>query len=304
MTFKRSFYYLSEFFKVIIPACIIQLIFHYYTAGDVFRYNMAFDCMKSQNFLISFVCTKTNLGAYELILPIVFYSFASVSINFLGMNFILNCIVLFFALAWFQRFQKSYIIFLLLVFNYYSLVIFIPAIKLKIAFIFLFIYFYSDKKYFFLMSILSHFQILIFLFASIVSKIKLRKLFFFKPKNLLYLCGLGVIIIYFWQGLVKKFLYYNQIGQLFELLPLFGLVGLSILINRKILPITIYIILILILGLIIPPSRINQIAILAFLHFCVKEKRVLHPLNIPLHIYCGFKTFSFISSIIITGSAF
>jgi hypothetical protein len=304
MTFKRSFYYLLVFFKVIIPACIIQLIFHYYTEGDILRYNMAFDCIKNQNFLISFVCSRSNLGAFEIMLPIVFYSFASVSINFIGMNFILNCIILFFAFAWFQRFQKSYIIFLLLVFNYYSLVIFIPAVKLKIAFIFLFIYLYSDKKYFFLVSILSHFQILIFLFASIVSKIKLRKVFFFQLKNLWYLCALGVVIIYFWQGLVKKFLHYAEIGQLFELLPLFGLVVLSILINRKILPITIQIIFILLLSILLPPSRLNQVAVLTFLHFCVKEKRVLHPLNIPLHIYCGFKTFSFISSIIISGSAY
>lgn len=302
----------------IVPVFFIYsyILISNYTHGDQYIYRALYDALASASFrdvpsvaesyvdasdFISFYILW--LGAYLGVDKDIYISFANTLI-----------LALLFIIA--RKYSINYTMIVLLLCNYYIIVLMTGAERLKFAFIFLFLaeIFHRQKwKIFFLvLSVLAHLQSIILLtplafqrYGELIRNLMLGHLHKSRFIALLVIGFIGVILFYYNEtAMTVKYYAYSEAGALEESLQilLFMSLGLVFIKNR----VSFFIVLFpLLMGtLFIGGNRLNMIAFVVGVYMYWLEKKGNHPFLYIIMIYFALKSVPFVYNILKHGSGF
>lgn len=294
---------------------IIIFIFSYnilglYEYGDQVHYRKFYLAISDTNFIEAFIMASLYIDSIE---PIYVFTMWIGSLLDIPKDIYVSFFNAFLAISLIKLCElykvKWYVIFLLIS-NFYLLVLFTGAERLKFAYLIIIFSLGSNKKFInnlFYLSPLVHLQSLIFV---------VPKIFFFfinsnfKKISSLYrnfsLAAFFILVLYFLKdGLLRKFFSYYEnsvdISQTFQL----SILALVYLIITKKLKNTLFIFIpLLLLVIIIGNERVNMVGFTFITFLLMRSYKLNHPLYITLLIYFVFKSYSFISNIINYGDGF
>jgi hypothetical protein len=168
----------SKFYPYIISVLTITISYYfslYYVGGDQLHYTRFYYDIRGVNIFTAYIMYRNYLSASEPTYFIIIYLVSS----FVDKNIfmaLVNGVFMFYVtkLMIFQRINKLFI--LTLLFNFYFLVLFLAAERLKFSLLFfvLFIYYFQKKKtsfLFLILSILSHVQTILLLLSVYINKL-------------------------------------------------------------------------------------------------------------------------------------
>ncbi|TVP52860.1 MAG: hypothetical protein EA349_14970, partial [Halomonadaceae bacterium] len=207
---------------------------------------------------------------------------------------------------------------LLIVLNFYVIVMLTGAERLKIAYLFLLwsVYFRGTFRYvFFSFSLLSHLQIFTLLpaiaviyyyddFISVTTRLKIKKTTLIQLSFLIPM--LLAMAVFLWEPILSKGLeYMEDYGSFLELLniTLLIIITLVVLKNNRVratLAILSFFPFVFLLG----GMRVNMLAVTVAIYFFMIENRMSHPAVILLMLYFIAKSVEFIANIFIHGNGF
>lgn len=288
-----------------------------YTAGDQIHYGRFYE----QSFYVRFGDVlehgRRYLGAPEPLSLFTLWLGGKLSIDknifIAGLN---SLLVAGFLRLSFQLKARRLAVLLLLV-GFYPLVLFTGAERLKIAYIFL-VWAMTFKGHwktgFFLLALLSHFQVFLLLMAALffshfdeierfVKYGLLKRIRLYQSLMLLVL-GLGLAFVA-WPILAHKFeAYANGIRPITELVNLLLLLLITYLVVsqkwKMVLSLSLYAPIILLIG----GARVNMIAVTLAFYFYLVDQKLSTPPVLALLSYFAFKSISFIQSVVVHGHGF
>lgn len=197
-------------------------------SGDNANYYNGWKALNGNTFIEAFKLHAIEISSVE---PIYFF-FAYLSNNFLNYAsyiLLLNVVFLVSIYLFFRKYFRNYkIIYTYMLFtNIYIYVNILETHRLKLAitFFLLSIVFLNKKKYFILLSILSHLQIIIVYISIELNKFLVRLLKFKLNYKLLLFFIVVILIAYIFNShIIDKLVYYNQIERfpLNTLILIFG----------------------------------------------------------------------------------
>lgn len=230
----KSKFYLSFFsFLTILCVFLISLFFvPYYVGGDQAHYQRIYNGISYFNFADAYVYYKANIDSQEPIYFLLSWFSSSLGIDKLYFVTLFNVLLSFFAYKYFTKIGgHPFVVFFIVVFGYYSYVLFFSAERLKFGFLFLLLgLLYSKRRYvFYVISVLSHAQMIallssftFFRFRSDILSIFLKRKVY---KNTLFLLISGTVTSFFVflimrEHIISKFDSYFEIRGFFELIKL------------------------------------------------------------------------------------
>ena len=215
----------------------------------------------------------------------------------------------------------SYLIIIITIFsNFYILVLYFAAERLKFGFLFLTISLIYNKNIFknivyIILAIASHTQIIIFVFAKVFSTIVIKILIFFKNfkfkgklKNILLLTIFVSPLFYLYDHILSKFITYsgnasnNGFLQNIWQTIIFSVIGIFYAKNKY--EATLMFLFILICSSILGPERITMMSYFLFFYYALMYNKGM---NIAIYIttfYFSIKSIFFIQRIIENGHGF
>jgi hypothetical protein len=312
---------LKFYFFIALYIVFIFILLKNYTGGDQVVYGNFYTYIKGKSYIHSIYNSFFSITAFEPIFIFSYWLFSNLGIEKIIYSTILNIILIIGIVKVIKKYEISYLIGLLLLCNFYLLVLLTAAERLKLSYIFIVYSLLVNRRYqilFYLFAILSHFQnIILFLGLYAYNIIVFRDKKYFIKKNYLFL--FLVIVCCFIIFLIKAdyFLYdLNLIKYILAKVPretqpfnsIFKVLLLNIvlcfILKKKIIRIQflflVYIIFILILG----NYRVNMIAVTAALGILLIEKKINHPLSVLLLLYFSLSSIPFIISIFISNHGF
>jgi hypothetical protein len=309
---------LSSFFVVILVFLISLILSHYYVGGDQFAYHRVYKQMPNLSFFEAQTYYQKYLTSHELIHFILVYIFSMITEKSVFIS-IFNSILAYSVLLLFRQWGANSLISASIVLtNYYLYVLYIPAERLKFAVIFLvfsLIYIHNKKNFiiFSILSILSHFSILI-VYASILlkyflSKIKLLIVNYKLSYSLIFVMVLLIIGgVFFLEFIVHKVNNYIIIANpttTFNTIikPSVFLVASLIYAKNKTQIIYFFIPLIF-AAYIIGDSRVNIFCFFVFLYAALPVKNGLNLGILTTLIYFAYKNYFFLVLIFKHGNGF
>ena len=162
---KNQYRILLLFYLLVINFVFIAQLF-----GDNLNYYNAYQGCKDNGISIAFINYLEAVGSYEPVVFLLMY-ISSKFLNYEYFIFITNfCFMICFKKIISLYFNNvKYFIFLFLT-DYYLLRFLCELHRLKIAFIFLILFFLTNKKKFIILSIFSHLQIFIFIIIKMIKR--------------------------------------------------------------------------------------------------------------------------------------
>jgi hypothetical protein len=305
----------------------IQFIFSYillinYTEGDFIVYNKFYNEINNSSLFSSFSIAQDTITGIEPISVLIFWIFSNLGVKKLFSSIVLNIILAIGILKITQKYKIPNSIAFLLFTNFYLIVLFTAAERLKISYIFIiwgFLFCSKYKIFFYILSIFSHFQNIILFSSLYISKIIIfrEKKIYIKLEDLYILSGVIFFLFLFIINLnyilydlnVLKYLKSKfELFQTYPITSLYKLLLLNILIyfilSKKLIRIQFLFIIFYIFSLMFGPHRINMIAVTAILGILISEKKIKHPLVILLLLYFSFSSIPFIISIFTSNHGF
>ena len=293
----------------------------FYTEGDQIPYNNAYLSVKGENIIDAFVYYQFNISSQEPIHFFIDWIFSNMGLTknliMSSFNAILALTISYLMLMW----RVNFIVILVTIFlNFYILVLYFAAERLKFGFLFLILAFiYHDNKIknilFILLSIASHAQMIIFVLATIFSTAILGVFNFFRnlkfkssyKKVLLSFIFLS-LITYLYDHLLSKFIAYSSNASNNSLLSnvwqtIIFMIG-GIYYSKEKLNTFLNFIFILICSSILGPERITMMSYFLFLFLALKIKNGLNFGIILSSLYFSFKSIFFIQRILDNGHGF
>jgi len=260
-------------------------ILPYYIYGDQVHYQRLYDGIYGLSLSDGYLFYTSNIDSRE---PGYFF-LAWVSSN-LGIDktyFItfFNIILVYLAYRYLIKLGgHPFVVFLIVSFSYYSYVLFFSAERLKFGFIFLLIGLLYDKRssVFYLLSVVTHAQIIIVFASSFMLKIKDDIVMFFTKfmvtkKFLLFLVTVfsitTIVFLYMQEHLLSKFNSYFELKNIIEISKLFSFFALSFLYAKKKSDVVMFFIPLFFFTLIFGGERVNFIGYFAFLYFSIYYKK-------------------------------
>lgn len=145
-------------------------VFPFAVNGDQLHYIKFYDELPNLSFLEAYIAQNNMLSSLEPGYLFVTY----IASSFLGLDrqiffSIINSTIAYLVAFWMVKNRVSIIVFLLTAVNFYVLVLFFSADRLKLAFLFFVLYLLTTNKYkfvFFLMSMFTHVQMVVFLISK------------------------------------------------------------------------------------------------------------------------------------------
>jgi len=281
-----------------------------YELGDQVHYRKFYLAIADVNFVEAFILAALYIDSIEPVYVFIMWIGSLLDIPkdiyvsffnaFLAISLIKLC----------ELYKVKWYIILLLLSNFYLLVLFTGAERLKFAYLIIIFSLVSDKKYInnlFYLSPLAHLQSTIFLAP---------KVFFFLYQNNfkkisslfrnLFLIVLFILVFYFLKdGLLRKFMsYYNASIDISQTFQLSILLIIYLTITKKFKNTLLIFIPLFFLAVIIGNDRVNMIGFTFITFLLMKSNKLNHPLFIALLIYFAFKSYPFISNIINYGDGF
>lgn len=287
-----------------------------YLYGDQSIYRELYDALSVADFLEVSVIAERYITASDWLSFYLLWSGARLGIDKDIYISFFNTIMLLSLYVLARRHRVGYAMIALIMCNFYIIVLMTGAERLKFAFVFLFfaslVYSRRFKALFFLLSILSHIQLLILLAAASLNSHKdlilslllgsLRRKFV--PPFLLFLI-VGAILFYLKiEAIAQKYESYREGGALAEGLQIaiFLVFGLIFIKNK--FGFFICMLLLMLGAFFIGGQRLNMIAIFIGVYFFWLEGRGNHPFLFFIMIYFIFKSVPFVFNILKYGNGF
>uniref|UniRef100_A6VTF8 EpsG family protein n=1 Tax=Marinomonas sp. (strain MWYL1) TaxID=400668 RepID=A6VTF8_MARMS len=288
----------------------------YYTGGDQYYYRQFYDALVDSDIRELFFLLSSRLGASEPVSGILLWLGANMGLSKDVYISFLNAFLLTGILMLCVRYKVNFVFIFLLFTNYYIVVLFTSAERLKIAFLFMvYALYFSEvkRKVFMILSLFSHFQMIVVIasivfdkFLGISVRILFRNLVSKKDMFFLFLVfGLLGVVGNFSGSVFNKVLGYSQFSNgVYELFQVMALCFVAFLVLRDRGIYFIYMIPISIACMVVGSSRLNILAFFILLFFSIVQKRTHHPVLILLMVYFSFKSIFFIEKVFLYGNGF
>lgn len=315
MTYKSD--HLLRLFSFLIVFILSLILAPYYYSGDQLIYNQVYKDVKGLDIWSAWI-------AYDLVLKtkeIIHFIFIYIASPFISKNLLMslmNGLLAYYATYAMQLLKTNTLIILwTVILNYYFLVLYFAAERLKFAFLFFAIAFCwylikgikNYKGHFYVgIAILSHIQILAFCVSFLNTEI-------FKTKtwkniswhHLIILGVIGVCITFFLHSyIIEKFMTFFKLHNLSykSMIPIFLLLALSFRYSNWSTS-SLYAFLPIIIGiLLIGGDRLNMMGYFIFLFYACQFNRGVNFGLIALNGYFTYKTYIFFEKILHHGNGF
>lgn len=258
------------------------LIMPYYTGGDQIQYRKVYSLLPDLNLVQGYSVYFLELSSLEF----VHYFFSWIASRFIDKDIFIsffNAILAYVSMTLFQRWKASVIIsFVLVLTNYYFIVLYFSAERLKFGFLFLalsLIYSQRTKLNYGMSSlaIMAHAQVLI-VYISVIFKAFLKRFFIFCqtgriPKSFIYSALLLLPPLIVRQQLIDKLQMYANKNGLSELLQVSAFFTLALWYSKRKYETVSLFIPIVIAVFLLGGERLNIFAYFVFLYYGFQVRR-------------------------------
>ena len=305
---------LFSIFIVILVFFMSLWLLEYYLLGDQVHYIATYEALSDMSLVEGYQYYNNALSSKEFIHFILSWLLSGyVSKNlFIGIS---NALLAYFAAKLLIKWKVSLIvIFFIVILNFYFIVLYTGAERLKFGILFVLIsfYYFDNKKKFILFSILAilaHTQTVIiygsmivyFFIKQILSTIEFKKM----KKSIFYLIFLFVIILALvYEQLITKFFAYFSINSFSELFQWLVLFCFSLIYSRNKSQTIIIFLVFGLVTLLVGGSRVNMMTYFVFLFYGLQYRQGLNIGVLTTTAYLFFKSIPFVYSIYIYGDGF
>lgn len=289
-------------------------LFGLYSKGDSARYTYFYNSLHDYSFIDGYSFYETSLGASEPIYYVMIFFFNEIVNKTIFFSF-LNAFFGFILSKRLLKIGMHPILLILIAFNFYFLVLLIPAERLKVSIIFLLLS-VSDLGLRYritslILSLLSHFQTFILIAARFKDTIKklYLSLRFGNIKNIFKIVLLFLILLsvpyYFRDDIGEKLAAYNDEGGIKALVkPFFFLILNLFYVSRDKFEIWIIHLPIMIAAFFIGDSRLVIFSFGIFLYYALQYKRGINFGTLISLLYFAGKGIEFLINVKSNGHAF
>lgn len=288
----------------------------YYIYGDQVHYKRIYDGVSYFNLSDAYSFYKANIDSQEPVYFLLSWVSSTLGIDKVYFIAFFNVLLSFFAYKYFTKIGgHPFVVFLIVTFGYYSYVLFFSAERLKFGFLFLLIgLLYSKRRYiFYIISVLSHAQMIALLSSFIVFRFKndISNIFFKirVSKSTLFLLILGAIASFFVflvmrEHITSKINSYFEIRGVFELIKLGAFFILSYFYAKDKSNAVALFVALFFLVLIFGGERINFLGYFVFLYFSLQYKKGFNLGSVLVNSYFFYTGAVFLWKIVKYGNGF
>ncbi|MFC3033117.1 hypothetical protein ACFOEE_11355 [Pseudoalteromonas fenneropenaei] len=288
-----------------------------YTEGDQYHYIKFYNALKNAELSSLLQLMKGYLNAGEPLSGFVLWLGANANIDkIIYISFLNSIFAVGLYLLCAKHDAKWYFI-LLLYFNFYIIVLFTGAERLKISILLLtygLLIRNAIGNILSLSSCVAHFQSSIVIFSMlfeycIKASLSIFKSLTFKGKDLAFiiisLIVGGALLTVFGKSIIGKISGYSELSRgIVELTQLISLCFLAFFVLKNRFEFYCYMLPVMLISFVVGSSRINILAFLIFSFFVLVQKKTNHPIVIALMSYFVFKGYLFIENIFVYGNGF
>jgi len=296
---------------------VSYVLLNYYTEGDQIHYHRFYEALKYSEFSDVPSLAVAMVSSREIISPYLLWVGASLGIDKNIYISALNVILLSGVYLLLRKNNVSWLVVILILTNFYTVVLLTSAERLKIAFILVTygVYFSGWVRNILLFfSPMAHFQALLF-FPSIIFNVleKDVKSFFmrFTIRKSSFRVVMAAMVpfffmaLFFWDGVFTKISWYvNRDTSVFELANILILSIVAVLATKHKLRILMILLPFYPMIALLGGIRVNMLAVVAVIYFLMVEKKLNHPAMVALLIYFSFKSIPFVHNVIVYGNGF
>jgi hypothetical protein len=301
---------------------IISLFFTpFYYEGDQVFYNDAYNAVKNKNIINGFIDYQFHINSQEPIHFFIDWVFSNIGIDKNVVMSFFNALLASFFTYYFISLNTSYLVIFPTIFlNFYFIVLYFAAERLKFGFLFLILALLNqkDKKkqiFYLLLSIASHTQIILYLLAKIFSNFCTKLFLVFKNHKFkftifkyLYILIFILPLYFLSDHIYFKFIAYSSsaINNSFisNIWQPFIFMIISLIYTKQKLDLTLMFVFIIFSSLILGPERITMMAFFLLFNTTIQYKRGLNLGTLICLIYFSIKSIPFIIRILETGQGF
>lgn len=306
---------------VILSFVFSLIIGNLYYDGDQIYYTEAFNLVKGLNLTEAFVVYRSKITSEEPIHFIIIWLFSNLGVEKNLLMSVLNALLVYTLVRILLKWKVlNWVIFAIIISNFYILVLFFSAERLKISILFLFIsvllYEQRIKSVFFaFLAVLTHSQTILIILAKFLGEFifkikKLNNIFSFKNiiGKLLIILLFVSLFFFLKDHLLSKYSSYSDLSKQKSLLTniwqslvfLFFSIGYS---KNKLETASIFLFVIIASSL-VGSDRITIIAYFYFMFYALRFNRGFNIGVILSIFYFGYKSIIFISNILQNGHGF
>jgi len=302
--------------KLILPFGVFLLTLYispYFVNGDQFHYNKIYNEIPNLDFIPGFLYYHSNIASYEPIYYIIVNFFSSFMdrIVFIALS---NSILVYTIIRLFEKYKVSILVgsFLILT-NYYFIVLYFSAERLKYAFLFLFLFLLSknnkSKVSFVMLSVTTHIQMFILYLAIVFKQIisSVQNIFInskINKKHILYFVIATVILVLMQNQILNKFNSYFYNSSLIFPYKILIFFSLSMIYTKNRSEVISIFFILLVSILFLGEGRINIYGYFVFLYYAIQYKKGLNVGIFLTSSYYFYQTILFINNIFLTGDGY
>ena len=310
---------LKKFIFIIFFYFFSLILLKYYTFGDQQFYTKMYEAFKSTSLDNLMEVYYINTRGTEPISAILLWIGANLGIDKNIYISFWNTVLIFGFLLIFKRYNVPWYITFLLIFNFYIIVLFTGAERLKFCYILIIFGLLSEGKtrsILILLSPLAHLQGLLFLTSLILIRYQENLINFFsnfiiKKNNIKYFFFLIIVTSIFFYFIESKIIYklkfymiYSENFLLRDVLKVLIIFLISLIITKRYFLMTVATFPLFIAIFFVGGFRINMILLSIYVYIFLAENKIKHPLSIAIILYFFIKSIFFIKNIFIYNDGF
>ena len=291
---------------------LIYFVFSYYILelyqfGDQVHYRQFYSDISEVGFFEAFAMAYFYLASIEPLSIFILWTDSLLDIpKDIYISFF-NAVLAVSLIKLFEKYKVKWYVILLLLSNYYLLVLFTGAERLKFAYLILIISLLSNKKYIknlIYLSPIAHLQSILLIAPKMILSFYQSNL---RKKRRLFRNALSValyIILFFSlyilkDGILRKFYYYyNSSWDILQIFQLFVLSIVYLIITKNYKQSLLIFIPLFLLAMIIGNDRVNMIGFTFITFLLMRLDKLKHPLYIALLLYFVVKAYFLLLNII------
>jgi len=292
-----------------------MFLLKYYVDGDQIFYIQLYNQYKVTEFFSVMSVAKDLVSSYEPISAYILWIGSKIGISKNIYISFMNVFLLSGIYLLLKKHKAKWYLHILLLSNFYVIVLMTGAERLKIAYIMLvYAALFGGKIGYMLtfFSPLAHLQSSILLISiglnNFINQIIKKKSLKIKKRNFSFYFFLVIIMIIFYfflyKGIIDKVQAYLVFKGFLEIWKVLFLLVIGLLISKNRLRIFLMLLPLLIFSFILGDFRVNMISVSIFIYLLLIEDRLKHPLSIILLLYFSIKSYPFILNILKTGNGF
>jgi hypothetical protein len=312
ITKKLSDIIISLFYSLLIFIFSLWLI-EFYQNGDQSHYINYWIEVKELGFLDTYTLLPILLGSAEPGYAFLVYVFSGLIEKEIVMS-ILNSLITYFLVMWILKKRVHFILIPFILLNFYILVLFFPAERLKLAFLFFLLaeYYKTYNILWYILALLSHVSIVLMIavqYINSIFKIILKLLNGYVSKNTLYYLLLTIVVLIIMTSVLDEHII-RKLDYLKLELSLSGIIKMLIFIimasfysKNRFEPILAGLPLFIAASL-LGPDRITMFGFFLFMYYGLQYKRGLNLGVFVVLLYFIIKSALFTTAVINHGDGF